>query len=124
VAATELVGIWRIDAASQKDLRDSGYKVTAERQYSVQLSSSGECHFATFLIAFDANGRAIEPLDVGCHWTLGDLGHQALLIDLAEPVGVHAHYYFGETANGQLTFWQYVGDPDEWRYIQYVKMPS
>jgi hypothetical protein len=59
--------------------------------------------------------------ETGCQWRLGDLGHQALQLDLTPrpPLGP-PHFYLDEEG-GHLLLWQYLTDPDARRYMEFEK---
>ena len=50
--------------------------------------------------------------------------HQQLLIDLLDLPGRATSYYFTEEKGDELTIWQYIGDPDAWKYLEYSKAGS
>ena len=51
----------------------------------------------------------------------GNVGHQALQFDVTPAPSVGPpHFYFAEEG-GRLLLWQYVTDPDAWRYMEFEK---
>jgi hypothetical protein len=118
---TDIVGSWHMNPESVKDLRDAGYAPALDpRQHTILLRPDGTCHFATLLEVIGPDGHPGLSLKSEGRWRIGNVGHQALLIDLGTG-NPKCYYYFGTTDDGKMMLWQYASDPDAWRYIEYVK---
>ena len=122
VAAPELIGTWQMTDGTVQDLRDAGYTAPVDpKQHTIDLRADGTCRFRT-LLEVPSSPSAADPLrDAACHWHLGKVGHQALQLELDPPAAGSPYYYFGTGAGGTLVLWQYAGDPDAWRYVEYSK---
>lgn len=123
VSPDELMGSWRATDFAITSLSAVGVRNhLSVEEHTLVLSADGSCRIRTIM-----NMPVLEPpdyrtYDTGCRWRLGDVGHQALQLDLkpAPPAG-SPYYYFAEEA-GQLLLWQYAADPDAWRYMEFEKI--
>jgi hypothetical protein len=122
--ADELVGTWTATDFAIKSLRDVGHTQHLNRSdHEFTLRADGTCRIKTvFNVALtrgsDPEYRVYES---GCRWQLGDVGHQALVLDLApEPAGGQPYYYFAEE-RGRVFIWQYTTDPDAHRYLEFQR---
>jgi hypothetical protein len=75
-------------------------------------------------VALDVAFHGSQPVALfsRCRWELGEGSQQDLeftLIDMANKV---ARYRLTETTEGELVIWQYIADPDFWKYAEYEKM--
>ena len=43
------------------------------------------------------------------------------MIEIESNPPERTYYYFSEGADARLEVWQHAGDPDAWRYVEYVK---
>jgi hypothetical protein len=57
----------------------------------------------------------------GCRWRLGNIGHQALELDLTPPPANGSPYFYFAEDGGRLLLWFYATDPDAWRYLEFEK---
>lgn len=127
VAPEELAGSWILRAESVRDLDSIGVELGEERfSHRLDLYSDGGCKLRTFLPAdVELTGLSPDVTSSRCRWevTQGD-ARQQLWLDLLDAPDQHAHYNFRETNGGELVIWQYIGDPDAWRYLEYSKEES
>lgn len=122
VTADEIVGVWQMTSGTVKDLRDSGYRAPIDpAQHEIVLRHDGTCDFRTLPRVLTEAGTPAAPVDAPCRWKLGNVGHQALIIDIERNPPDRTYYYFSEGADARLEAWQHAGDPDAWRYVEYVK---
>jgi len=125
VAASEMTGVWRLTPDAVKDLRDVGYTAPLDpRANEITLDADGSCRFHTLRTVLLPDGKPAPPIDAPCRWTLRNVGHQAVMIDLQTDPPRTVHYFFGKSSTGALALWQYASDPDAWRYVEYVKVAS
>jgi len=124
VAPQELVGIWVLRAESVRDLDSIGVELDEGRSsHRIELDSDGRCELRTFLPEnVQLTGPPPPVTSSKCRWKLTQGGaHQQLWLELLDAPGKHIHYNFTETNGGELVIWQYIGDPDAWRYLEYSK---
>ena len=122
VKSEELVGRWN---ATRLDVESSGghdeeFHFNASAHHLV-LNVDGTCKAETFLEPTNAGVWIIA--DVPCRWDLqNDPEHQALNLVLQLPAQhvLHISFYFDER-DGKLLLWQYVDDPDAWKYIEFER---
>jgi hypothetical protein len=119
VRPAELVGTWTM---TQGSVRDIGVSSPIDPlQHTITIRADDTCHFHTFPSALTSVGSLNPVLDGECRWRLRNVtGRQTLLLDIvAEPPLSVRYNFFAQ--NGTLVLWQHVGDPDAWRYVEYVK---
>ena len=122
VSVAEITGTWQMTPQTAKDIRDIGYAARIDpSQQEIVVLPDGTCHFNTVPVVLNERGQSTAPMNAECRWRLGKVGHQALQLELATKPPLHVYYYFGETPAGRLALWQHAGDPDMWRYVEYVK---
>jgi len=105
-----------------KSLRDIGVRENlSTKEHKLILRADGTCSVRTIMnmpVIGTADYRAYES---GCRWKIGDVGHQALQLELIRtPVAGTPYYYFAEEG-GKLFIWQYAADPDAWRYMEFER---
>jgi hypothetical protein len=122
VTPSEVIGSWQMTQASVQDFRDVGYiePIDPESQ-RIEIRADGTCLFKTLPIEVVDSGR-IPRIEGPCTWDLKKIGHQALTIDISGRLPLHTYYHFREGDEG-LVMWQYLTDPDAWRFVEYVKAP-
>jgi hypothetical protein len=124
VASEELVGTWVLRPESVQDLDSIGVQIGDDRSsHWLELASDGGCELRTFLPAdVELTGAPPAVTSSRCRWELTQGGaHQQLSIELLDAPGKTIRYSFTETNGGELVIWQYIGDPDAWRYLEYSK---
>jgi hypothetical protein len=121
----ELIGTWNATDFAIKSLRDVGHTEHLQTtDHELTLRADGSCSIktvfnVTLTLGPDPGYRVYES---GCRWTLGTVGHQALVLDLVpQPPGGQPHYYFAEE-HGHVLVWQYATDPDAWRYLEFQRI--
>ena len=124
IARGELIGTWIATEYAIKSLRDVGVKQHLKRaDHVIVLRSDGSCLAKTFFKPeYAADGRNLDYRSIDgstCSWRLGrQSGHQTLNLRAEEASG--PYYYFAYEA-GELVIWQFITDPDHWRYIEFSK---
>jgi hypothetical protein len=122
VTAEEIVGTWQMTPGTVKDLADTGYTEPVDpTQHQIVLRSDGTCQFKTLTQVLTESGRPAPRIEAECRWKLGNVGHQAVQIEVQTERPQHPYYYFSEGPNARLEMWQHAGDPDAWRYVEYTK---
>lgn len=122
VAETEVIGTWAMNPGSVKDLRDIGYALPIDpANQRIIFQPGGVCMFGTISPAAFREGSAAPGAQLPCRWRLQDLTQQAVVIDIPSEPPLQVHYFFDETKEHGLELWQYVDDPDAWRYVEYIR---
>ena len=122
VRPEELVGNWRATEFAITSLRYIGVRehLTAS-DHRLVLRADGSCSIR-MIMNIGGSSPDHRTYDTGCRWRLEQWDHQALMFDLEPPPPVGPpHYYFDEE-NGRLMLWQYVTDPDAWKYMEFEKV--
>jgi hypothetical protein len=124
VTSEELVGTWQATEFAVKSLRDIGVREhLTVQEHALVLRVDGSCSVRTImnLPVMPPEAADYRTYESGCRWRLGDVGHQALQLELTPkpPLGP-PHFYFDEE-KGHLLLWQYATDPDAWRYMEFEK---
>jgi len=124
VTSDELVGTWQATEFAIKSLRDVGVQEhLSVREHTLVLRRDGSCSVRTNMNVpvVGTSAENYRTYETGCRWRLGDLGHQALQLDLTPrpPLGP-PHFYLDEEG-GHLLLWQYLTDPDARRYMEFEK---
>lgn len=132
VTAAEVAGTWQMTPASVKDLRNEiiGYPAPIEpSEHRIIIHADGTCVFETFPTDVVRDGKVATRIQADCRWKLGRIGHQTLEIEIPSPDPTipgaaprDLYYYFDETRDGRVLLWQHLDDPDQWKYIEYVKL--
>lgn len=128
VTAAEVTGSWVMTASAAADLQSDVVRYPGPidpAQHRIELRADGSCTFATLSPTVFSRGKATTKTDVPCRWKLGGSEHQALQIDLTPAAGATpaagVEYHFDEDPQGRLLLWQYVADPDQWKYVEYAR---
>lgn len=127
VTPQEVVGEWVLRAESVQDLNSVGVHLKRDRSsYKIDVQPEGNCDLRTFLPeALDTTGRPPTVTSSRCRWSLTNDGrHQQLSIELLDPPGKTTWYNFTALKDGGFALWQYIGDPDAWKYLEYSKAGS
>lgn len=125
VAPEELVGTWVLRPESVQDLDSIGVQLGEDRfSHRLAIDSGGGCELRTFLPAdVELTGPPPAVTSSRCRWRLArGAAHQHLWIELLDTAKKHIHYNFTEANGGEIVIWQYIGDPDAWRYLEYSKV--
>lgn len=124
-------------------LQGVGYRErVAVEDHRFELRADGSCRFRSFphyagpQRVVEVAGQVTVPgyisVDAGCGWRvvsdrLHELGgdRQVPVVEFQmssrkAPITMTARFYVDEKG-GQLLLWDYVGDPDEERYIDFVR---
>jgi len=124
VTSEELVGTWVLRPESVRDLDSVGVELGQDRSsYRIEIDCDGRCDLRTILPG------DIEPAEpppavasTRCRWKLTQGGsHQQISINLLDTPESTIRLSFTEADGGELVIWQYIGDPDAWRYLEYSK---
>jgi hypothetical protein len=115
----ELVGNWRLDEKGVVGLRDAGYKThLSKADHTLELRPDGGCRIRTF-----RHPQSLDPaplyVDSPCHWRMTTVVAQR--VEVALPSGVPETFQVAEE-DGHLLLWQYLEDPDPWKYVEFVRV--
>lgn len=127
VVPEELVGSWVLRPESVQNLNSIGIKIVEGRFFhELEFDADGGCRLRTFLPEdVQLTGPPPAVTSSKCRWTLGQgAAHQRLSIALLDAPEKTIRYRFTEANGGELVIWQYIGDPDAWRYLEYSKSLS
>lgn len=123
VTPTEVVGTWIATPTAIDGFQHAGHaRHLVVADHRVVLRSDGTCSYRSFASTTDANGTDEGYVSSDCTWSLGSIGHQALMLHL-NTSATDLYFYFAEE-NGRLLLWQYAGDPDAWKYVEFAKQTS
>lgn len=123
VARTELIGVWVGTPFAMESLRFAGVttRLTGTDR-RLLVNADGTCEADTILAPVVQPETWVSPA-MSCHWRLGSNGgHQTFeaSLDTASGHEKRLSYYFDEEA-GSIVLWQYVDDPDQWKYMEFRK---
>ena len=122
VRPEELVGNWRATEFAITSLRYIGVREhLTVSDHTLELRADGSCAIQ-MIMNIGESSPDLRTYLTGCRWRLADLTHQALTFDLdPEPPVGPPHYFLGEE-DGRLLLWQFVADPDAWKYMEFEKV--
>jgi len=123
VAPTEVPGVWTATTFGIESLRDAGHtKHLVQSEHVLEIRPDGTCLFQSFADPSSSGGVDEGFVRSECKWSLGNVGHQALMIHLrGQPTDVLGPHFCFDEEKGQLQLWQYAGDPDAWKYVEFIK---
>ena len=135
-AAAELIGRWAPTEESLKALRAKGFKMTAHDQHELILRAGGMCTFRTHWQYSYVDAQDPEPASyfdtADCTWRrgvtgtrVGDTTFDAPALWLRVRAGARQAdaYYFYVRRGDRLYLWQSVGEPDEGKYMDLIRVP-
>ena len=112
-----------------ESLKYVGYRTHLNAaEHKLTLNADGSCQAETVLDPSDpsptGSGTWVSP-SIPCRWQLADGKHQTLdvLLSLDQNTPrhlTHLTFYFDQE-RGTLVLWQYVTDPDAWKYMEFKK---
>ena len=120
VRPAELVGEWIATPETVRVLRDE-WRLTEHTDSAsnrITVRADGTCLVRTHL---GPRPPTYHTLDDGCRWKLEKTDYQYITFRDSRPARNILSFCFGTTVGGKLAMWQYADDPDQWRYIEYVK---
>ncbi len=130
VRPDDLTGVYLGTPFSVESLKWAGLRDHLDaREHHLELLRDGTCRVQTFLNPIDvATSGTADWItgDAPCRWRLGTDGrHQKLMVLVRATSGIEnrMEFYFDEE-DGHLILWQYVGDPDSWKYLELRKSAS
>ncbi len=124
VAPNELVGTWVATPDGIAGLRFAGHtKHLSTSDHELVLRPGGSCSYRSFRSATGTSGTDEGFITAECEWSLGNTGHQELIFRLKDAASTNLQFYFAEE-NSRLLLWQYAGDPDAWKYVEFAKQTS
>jgi hypothetical protein len=126
VKAAEIVGTWTMTPTGVEGLRFANHRLHLNASdHVLVLRSDGSCLYRTFIDPLKTFGADEGYVSSECEWTLGDVGHQALMIRLqGESSQTLGRYFYFDEENGRLLLWQYAADPDAWKYVEFAKQTN
>lgn len=124
LTSDEVTGLWILNFQSVRDLESIGLELEEDRTFhQILLEPDGTCEFHTFLAMDVAFGRRPPEVTASrCRWRLRNGDRQDLSLELVDLAGKVARYHFTETTEGELIIWQYIADPDHWKYAEYERL--
>jgi len=129
VDSSEIVGRWEATRFAMESLQSIGFNSHLNpSEHFIVVSENGSCQLETFanLSDFPSIDYTWVSAEYSCSWSLGGDGkHQSIKFEVGLPDGgrVDQYYYFDEESEG-LVLWQYVTDPDSWKYMEFSKHAS
>ena len=127
VQPAELVGRWMGTPFAMESLRYAGYKTHLDaKEHRLLLNADGSCRAETVVNPSEASpdgAGAWVSASMPCRWRLGTDGeHQTLelMVSAASGGDRRLSFYFDEE-DGGITLWQFAGDPDAWKYMEFRK---
>lgn len=124
VTREELVGTWQATEFAIKSLREVGVQQhLMVQEHTLVLRADGSCSVRTIMNMPVTEPEAVDyrTYESGCRWRLGDVGHQALELELAPEPSLGRPYFYFDEERGHLLLWQYATDPDARRYMEFAK---
>ena len=127
VTRQELVGDWAATELGADSLKNAGYKTHLDpNEHRLTVRADGTCEAETVLDPAspgpDGTGFWVSKY-LPCAWDLGKDGdHQTLELWVQMVPGKPdlMRFYFDEE-EGHLVLWQYAGDPDASKYMEFRK---
>lgn len=102
VTAEEIIGTWQMTPGTVKDLQDTGYKEPVDpTQHQIIFRPDGTCEFKTLPRVLTEDGRGAPRIEAECRWKLGNIGHQAVQIEVQTEPPQRPYYYFSEGSSGR-----------------------
>ncbi len=143
VSRGELVGQWSVTAESMERLKRLGYRDHVKvEDHRFELKDNGRCSFRSFphyagpQEVVEVAGQIPVPgylsVDAGCSWRVVSERISALgnewqfpvvefqMSSRKAPIMISARFYVAEK-DGRLILWDYVGEPADERYIDFVR---
>lgn len=143
ISRSELLGPWSATASSIERLKRLGYRdhVGAD-DHRFELRENGSCRFQSFPhyagpdAVVEVAGQIPLPgymsVEAGCSWRLVsdriywlNRERQVPVVEFQmssrrAPIMMSVRFYIDER-DGRLLLWDYIGDPQEERYIDFVR---
>lgn len=113
-----------MSAWSAQALHEVGIEgAVSPEEHFIVILPAGRCHLSSFVSLPSAGRHLPRHVEENCSWKLHDSikQRQELAIQVASAEYPSHRFNFDETPEGRLILWQYITDPDAWKYIEYVK---
>lgn len=119
VSRQEVIGEWVATPETTHLLRDEwGLQTrTDAASNKLLLRADGTCSMQAY---YGNQPPEYFNLRDGCRWELVTRDHQQIQLRAPDEA---LHFYFGTSIRDELALWQYADDPDQWRYIEFVRAP-
>ncbi|MHB9000603.1 MAG: hypothetical protein ACYC9N_13955 [Thermoanaerobaculia bacterium] len=124
VSPTETHGKWTMTPTGIEGLRYAGHAThLTPADHTLEIRPDGTCSFSGFVDPLKTSGVDEGFVTSECEWRVGTVGHQALMLQMrGQPSSVLGPYFYFDEENQHLLLWQYAGDPDAWRYVEYSRV--
>lgn len=126
--ASELIGAWHPSQASLAHLREQGLANSSPPDHKITLGQGGGCRFRSHP-DYSPSGNALKEPE-SCTWSIArarayirHVEHDLPVVELRLQTGTHTTIsrYYMTREEGALVLWQYIGDPDYERYIDFSR---
>ena len=122
VEMSEVIGTWKLRGDSLERAKSEGeregFAPAPGQTYQIQFRADGTCHFSSL------TQMPLKYADYEGTWRLDFQkdGHRPneLTLTLKRGAGYVFTLEFTEEV-GHLVIWEYLGDPDEWQFLNYDK---
>ena len=141
VDSSEIIGTWQATDASIERITHEGYSLyTNQKNHCFKLFEDGTCEFSGYPFYSYPNivDQKNDYMDsVTGQWTITKIstsaGHHSvtvpalqIVIETKKEIITHSvtiHLFIVEEKN-HIVLWEYIGDPDYVKYMDFVKVPQ
>lgn len=121
VAANEIIGTWELDPKSSAFATDNDidrHKADPTKVHAITFVAGGTCQFRSVL---QMPTRYVDALG---EWEISptDDDPKGSQIDISLKIEGDARHTFSmglKEISGELILWQFWGDPDSWKFVEY-----
>jgi hypothetical protein len=119
-----IVGTWRLTRESLANIERDGFRRERSHRYVIVLRRDRTCEFASVVAEFKGS-RYVESSCVWVlqHQTRGDSNVEKANALQLQVKGQEINFNFTRE-HGELMLWDYCGDPDEWKFLEYSRRSS
>lgn len=122
VTESEILGTWELDPKSSAFASDTidRYERASAKAYTIRFNSDGSCHYQSV--------SQFPTRYVNAHgkWKISPdtENPKGCLIDIelkTDGGGTHIFTLDLKEHSGELILWEFWGDPDSWRFLEYKR---
>jgi hypothetical protein len=125
VATSEIVGTWKMTAASLRLLKRDGYVPSPGETQTIRFNADGSLAFASVIDGFKGGtfNTCSGTWKLNYDRTIDRETVRANSIDLElrRTSDTHLRSLSLAEEGGKLRLWNYYGDPDSWEFIEYER---
>jgi hypothetical protein len=125
VATSEIVGTWKMTAASLQLLKRDGYVPSPGETQTITFNADGSLAFASVLDDFKAGtyNTCSGMWKLNHDKTIDNetVRANAINIELKRTSDTHLRTLSLAEVGGKLRLWNFYGDPDSWEFIEYER---